>query len=201
MVPMKRHAPATDRNRIPILGVLERIFRTKGMVVLEVASGSGEHAVFFSEKLPHVIWQPSDIDAEALGSIEAWRAECRLPNLRPPVTLDATSSVWPVKRASAVVCINMLHISPPDACRGLFVGAAAVLPWGSPFFLYGPFKVYGEHTAPSNAQFDADLRKRNPAWGVRNLDDVIAEAAACGFAHEETVTMPANNLSVVFRRK
>ena len=166
-----------------------------------MASGSGEHAVFFSERLPHVIWQPSDVDAEALGSIEAWRNESGLTNVRTPITLDASAPEWPIKRAGAVVCINMLHISPAEACTGLFRGAASVLPWGASFFLYGPFKVYGEHTAPSNAQFDADLRARNASWGVRNLDDVIAEAARSGFAHEETVTMPANNLSVVFRRK
>jgi hypothetical protein len=169
-------------------------------LVLEIASGSGEHAVWFAAALPHLEWQPSDLDPEARASVEAWRGEASLANVRPAIALDASSEDWPIERADAVVSINMIHIAPPAACEGLLRGASALLTKGAPLFLYGPFRVGGEHTAPSNARFDEDLRARNPTWGVRNLDDVIDRAAALGFLHEETVAMPANNLSVVFRR-
>ena len=201
MAPSKRHAPATERNREPILEVLSRLLTTPGALVLEIASGSGEHAAWFAAKLPHVTWQPSDVDAEARASIDAWAGEAGVANVKPAIALDAAAAKWPEMRADAIVCINMIHIAPPEACEGLLRGASTLLAWGAPLFLYGPFKVYGEHTAPSNARFDEDLRARNPTWGVRNLDDVIVRAAANGLAHEETVAMPANNLSVVFRRK
>jgi hypothetical protein len=198
---MKRHAPATARNREPILGVLADVL-APGARVLEVASGSGEHAAFLAARLPHVSWQPSDVDLDARASIDAYRAEAGLANVLPAIALDASAETWPDLVADAVVCINMIHISPWEACEGLFRGAARVLatvPSGT-VFLYGPFRFGGTFTAPSNAEFDASLRARDPRWGVRDLDDVTAVAAAHGFARERVVPMPANNHSIVFRR-
>jgi cyclopropane fatty-acyl-phospholipid synthase-like methyltransferase len=205
---VKRHAPATLRNRGPILAVLERTLPLGSGVanaelgagtVLEVASGSGEHAVYFAAHLPHLTWQPSDDDDGALASIEAHRAEAGLANLAPAVRLDARAQSWPIARADAVVSINMIHIAPWEACEGLMRGAARVLSPGGVLYLYGPFKRGGAHTAPSNAAFDASLREHDAAWGVRDVDDVTREADNCGFERIEIVEMPANNLSVVFR--
>lgn len=195
----RRFAPATQRNRDPILEVLRRVLPRQG-TVLEVASGSGEHAVYFAEALPWLTWQPSDPGEAARASIAAWTADSGLRNVVAPRALDAALPDWPVDRADAVVCINMVHIAPWAACAGLMRGAARVLPPGAPLVLYGPFRVGGEHTAPSNAAFDEDLRRRDPAWGVRDLEAVVAEASASGLSHVETVAMPANNLTVVFRR-
>jgi SAM-dependent methyltransferase len=195
----RRHAPATQRNRDPILAVLARALPRAG-TVLEVASGSGEHAVYFAARLPALNWRPSDPSEAARASAAAWAADEGLTNVLAPLALDAASAAWPVDRADAVVCINMVHIAPWEACAGLMRGAARVLPPGAPLVLYGPYRVGGEHTSPSNAAFDADLRGRDPAWGVRDLEAVVAEAAANGLAHVETVAMPANNLAVVFRR-
>jgi hypothetical protein len=199
----RRHAPATERNRQPLLDVLARVLSEgpRPCVVLEVASGTGEHAVWFGEKLPHVVWQPSDVDPGARASVDAWREEAGLSNVRPAVALDAASAIWPVTIAHAVVCINMIHISPIEACDGLLQGASRILTAGAPLVLYGPFRVHGEHTAPSNERFDHDLRARNPSWGVRDLDDVVARATTAGFDHAETVAMPANNMTVIFRRR
>jgi len=196
-VDLRRHALATLRNRAPILAVLRRVLPPRGLV-LEVASGSGEHAAFFAAALPGLVWQPSDPDADARASTAAWCGG--LPNVRPPLALDAAADAWPLDAADAVVCINMVHIAPWDACAGLVRGAARTLSSGGVLYLYGPYRVGGAHTAPSNAAFDADLRARNPAWGVRELDAVLALAARHGLAHAETVPMPANNLSVVLRR-
>jgi SAM-dependent methyltransferase len=197
---MKRHAPATERNRGPILEVLRPILRD-GALVLELASGTGEHAVFFAGALPAVTWQPTDLDPDNLASIEAFRAEAGLPNLRPPLLLDATADAWPLPAADALVCINMIHIAPWSACEGLVRGAARVLGPGGVLYLYGPYRIGGALPAPSNVAFDASLRARDPAWGVRELDEVTALAAAAGFAREAVVAMPANNHSVVFRRQ
>ncbi len=194
----RRFAPATLRNRDPILSVLGRVLPARG-VVLEIASGSGEHAIYFAESLPALTWQPSDPSAAARASIAAWAAQAGLRNVLPPVALDA-AAVWPVDVSDAVVCINMVHIAPWEACVGLLRGAARVLSPGAPLVLYGPYRVAGAHTAPSNAAFDEDLRGRDPRWGVRDLEAVVAEAQAHGIAHVETVAMPANNLAVVFRR-
>ena len=194
----RRFAPATLRNRDPILAVLGRVLPARG-VVLEVASGSGEHAIYFAESLPALTWQPSDPSAAARASIAAWAAQTGLRNVLPPVALDAAAA-WPVDASDAVVCINMVHIAPWEACVGLMRGAARVLSPGAPLVLYGPYRVAGAHTAPSNAAFDEDLRGRDPRWGVRDLEAVVAEAQAHGIAHVETVAMPANNLAVVFRR-
>lgn len=192
--------PHIARNRDPILAVLRRVLPPRGLV-LEIASGSGEHAVYFARALPSLTWQPTDRDAAALASIAAHRAAAGAPNLLPPLKLDVTAETWPVAHADAIVCCNMIHIAPWTACEGLIGGAARVLPVGGILYLYGPYKIGGRHTAPSNAAFDADLRARNPAWGIRDLDDVTALAAGRGLARVETVEMPANNLSVIFRRQ
>lgn len=193
------YAPAVARNRAPILDVLRRVLPARGLV-LEVASGSGEHADFFAAALPHLEWQPSDRDPRALRSIAAFRAAGGATNLLPPLTLDAASDTWPIARADAVVAINMIHIAPWSAAEGLMAGAARLLPASGVLYLYGPYKEGGRHTAPSNEAFDADLRARDPSWGVRDLGEVIALAARHGLVHVETVVMPANNRSVVFRR-
>ncbi len=169
-------------------------------VVLEIGSGSGEHAVYFAKALPTLTWQPTDPDAAALASIGAHREAEGSANLLPPLQLDVTAERWPIERADAVICCNMIHIAPWAACEGLIAGAARVLATGGILYLYGPFKIGGRHTAPTNAAFDADLRRRDAQWGIRDLDEVTAQAERRGFARVETVQMPANNLSVVFRR-
>ncbi len=191
-------APAVARNREPILAVLRRVLPTQG-TVLEIASGSGEHAVHFAAGLPHLTWQPADVDPDALRSITAYRAAARLPNLLPPLALDAAAPDWPVTRADAVVSINMIHIAPWSAAQGLMAGAERILAAGDVLYLYGPFKEDGQHTAPSNAAFDLSLRQRNPQWGVRDVGDVCELAQQHGLALVERVAMPANNLSLVFQ--
>jgi SAM-dependent methyltransferase len=196
----KRYAAATARNREPILEVLRRVLPAHG-TVLEIASGTGEHATYFAANLPHLVWQPSDASRDALLSVEAWRAESSPANLRAPVALDASSDAWDVDQADAVVCINMIHIAPWRACEGLMRGASRVLrPGSGVLYLYGPFMRDGVHTAPSNEAFDRDLRARDPSWGVRALEAVTAVASRNQLERVEVVAMPANNLSVVFRR-
>ena len=190
---------ATQRNRDPILDMLKRVLPPSGLV-LEFASGSGEHIVHFAEGLPGLTFQPSDPEAPARASIAAWTADTGLPNILPPVDLDAAHPPWPIVAANAVLCINMIHISPWAATEGLMRGAAAILPKGAPLYLYGPYIRAGFATAPSNLAFDADLKRRNPAWGLRDLEDVTALARREGFSGPEVHEMPANNLSVVFRR-
>ncbi len=196
---MKRHAPATHRNREPILEVLRPLLPS-GSLVLEIASGTGEHAAFFAGRMPDVTWQPSDGDPESLASIEAHRAEAALGNLRAAVVIDAARGDFGGVTASAVVAINMIHIAPWAACEGLVRGAAGALAEGGVLFLYGPYRITGAVFAPSNEAFDASLRARDPAWGVRSLDEVTALAEAAGLVREAVVAMPANNHSVVFRR-
>ena len=191
--------PHVARNREPILEVLRRVLPPQGLV-LEVASGSGEHAVYFAQKLPALFWQPTDPDEQALASIAAHRAAAGCAKMLPPLHLDVLSERWPVERADAVICNNMIHIAPWSACEGLIAGAERVLPASGLLYLYGPYKIDGRHTAPSNQAFDAQLRSQNAAWGIRDLDDVKALAERDGFALAETVPMPANNLSVIFRR-
>ena len=195
----RRTSPAAQRNLGAIEDVLAEVLPGRGLV-LEIASGSGEHAVGLAREFPGVIWQPSDADPEALASIDAWASDAGLKNLRPALRLDAMQWPWPVHEADAIVCINMIHIAPWDACLGLMCGAAALLAVGAPLYLYGAMKIGGEFTAPSNAEFDASLRARDPAWGVRDLAAVAAAARACGLEHGRTVAMPANNFSLVFRR-
>jgi SAM-dependent methyltransferase len=195
----KKHAPATARNRDPIAAVLQKVLPDEG-TVLEVASGTGEHAVYFAGLFPHLHWQPSDPDPESLTAIEAWRADTDVANLREPVFLDAASATWPVDRADAVLCINMVHISPWRATMGLMRGAARLLPPGGPLVLYGPYRRAGVSTARSNEAFDESLKARNPEWGLRQLEDVQAEAERNGLRFEGLWEMPANNLTLVFRR-
>ncbi|MGB7098460.1 MAG: DUF938 domain-containing protein [Xanthobacteraceae bacterium] len=187
------------RNREPILDVLKRVLPSAGLVV-EIASGSGEHAVSFAKALPGISWQPTDIDAAALASIAAHRAAAGAANLLAPLHLDTTVQPWPVAHADVVVCNNMIHISPWAVTEALIRGAARILPAGGVLFLYGPYKIDGRHTAPSNEDFDVSLRARNPEWGIRDLGDVTDLAARHGFVLAETMPMPANNLSVIFRR-
>jgi SAM-dependent methyltransferase len=193
-------SPAALRNRDPILAVLRRVLPSQG-TVLEIASGSGEHAVHFAAELSGLLWQPTDRDADALRSITVRRAAAGLPNLLPPLELDVTAPAWPVVRVEAVVSINMIHIAPWPATKGLMAGASRALAPGGVLFLYGPFKENGEHTAPSNRAFDASLRARDPAWGVRDLVDVAELADRCGLDIVERIEMPANNRSVVFQRR
>jgi len=198
--PAARTAPSTARNRDPILDVLRTRLPTKGLV-LEVAAGAGEHAVHFAAALPALQWRPTDADTEALASIAAWREHAGLRNLLPPLRLDASQpDIWPIQRADAVVAINMIHISPWSATVGLTAGAARVLPSGGGLFLYGPFIESDAPTAPGNVEFDRSLRRRNPDWGVRHLDDLVGLAVAQGIALAERLTMPANNLLLVFRK-
>ncbi|WP_454917237.1 DUF938 domain-containing protein [Xanthobacter sediminis] len=193
-------APAVARNREPIFAVLDPLLPPSAQV-LEVASGSGEHAVFMARKRPDVTWQPSDPAPEARASIAAWIAAEGLSNLRPPLALDASAAPWPVEAVDAMVCINMLHISPWASTEGLMRGAGRHLPPGGPLYVYGAFRRAGEATAASNAAFDADLRGRDPRWGLRLLEDVAACAAGQGLDLSEVIVMPANNLSLVFRRR
>jgi len=194
-----RSSPAALRNREPIAAVLAEVLPPSGLV-LEIASGTGEHAVCFAGAFPGLTWQPSDRDEEALTSIAARVAHEGPPNLRPPLRLDVTARPWPVAHAAAIVCINMIHIAPWAACEALMAGAGELLPPEAPLYLYGPYKREGKHTAPSNAAFDEGLRARDPAWGVRDEADVRAAAARCGLAFEAMIAMPANNFSLVFRR-
>ncbi len=193
-----RSAPAAGRNRDPILAVL-RDRLPPSAHVLEIGSGTGEHALWFSQALPEVTWQPTDHDADALRSIAAWRDTSGPPNLRAPLRLDAAAGTWPVARADAVIAINVIHIAPWTVTTGLIAGAGRVLASGGVLFLYGPFREGGAHTTESNAAFDAELRARNPSWGVRDLDEITGLAASHGFAPPERIAMPSNNLSVVFR--
>jgi len=194
-----RSAPAALRNRDPIAEVLGDWLPSRGLV-LEIASGTGEHAVFFAERFGELEWQPSDIHPQALSSIAAWRDEARLRNLRAPITIDAASNEWPVDRADAVLSINMVHISPWASALGLLQGAERLLAPGAPLIMYGPWITSDVPTVESNLAFDADLKGRDPAWGLRRVEDFAAAAAERRFRLEETRTMPANNLMLLLRR-
>ena len=195
----RRFAPAVARNKAAITEVLARHLPASGLV-LEIASGSGEHALHFAAHFPALSFQPTDPDAAALASIAAWQAEAQLANLLPPLMLDVMADAWPVPKADAVLCINMIHIAPWEATAALIRGAARVLSRDGNLFLYGPFKQGGQHTAPSNAEFDSSLRAQDARWGVRDLEAVAEIASAAGFAAPVVEAMPANNLSVIFRR-
>jgi hypothetical protein len=210
---LRQYAPATQRNKEFILEVLQQFLPPLG-TVLEVSSGTGEHASFFAPQLPAHKWLPSDPNPIARDSIAAWRTFVPAPNLYPPIALDASQPIWPVEQSplptelaqtdfalrdiTAIVNINMIHIAPWSACLGLLAGAGRILPPGGMVYLYGPYKQNGQHTAPSNEQFDLGLRSQNPDWGVRDLADVIQAAEAQRLALVRTVEMPANNLSVMF---
>ena len=198
--PGARTAPSTARNRDPILSVLKPRLPKSG-VVLEIAAGAGEHAVYNAAALPSLQWQPTDPDPDALISIAAWRKHAALPNLLSPLRLDAgTPGSWPVDRADAIVNINMIHISPWAATQGLMTGASRLLPIDGILFLYGPYIEPDIETAPTNLAFDLSLKARNPAWGLRCLDEVTALAAQHRLALSERLAMPANNLALIFRK-
>ena len=199
MTDHRLHAPATLRNRDAILGVLRGVLPASGLV-LEVASGSGEHVAHFARHLPGPTFQPSDLNPEALSSIAAWADKAGVANVLPPVLLNASEPPWPVTAADAVISINMAHIAPWAATVGLVGGAAEILPAGTPLYLYGAFRQGGVHTSTSNEAFDRSLRATDPAWGVRDLEAVAGLARAAGFSGPVVTEMPANNLSVVFRR-
>jgi SAM-dependent methyltransferase len=196
---LKREAPAVARNREPIAAVLRDVLPDHG-TVLEVASGTGEHSVWFARLFPALGWQPTDPDPDSLESIRAWREEAGLANVNEPLRLDASADAWPIDSAAAILCINMVHISPWRATEGLMRGAGRLLAPGAPLILYGPYRRSGVATAPSNEAFDSSLKARNSEWGLRDLDAVAAEAAAHGLGLERVVEMPANNLTIVFRR-
>jgi SAM-dependent methyltransferase len=193
-------SPSADRNKGPILGVLERVLPKTGRV-LEIASGTGQHAVHFARALTGLQWQPSDPDAEARRSIASWCAQERLANVSQPLALDVHDVPWPVTALDAVVCINMIHISPWTTTTSLFAGAKLALREGGVLYLYGPYRMHGVHTAPSNEAFDRSLRAQNPQWGLRDLDRVMHVADTEGFDWVETVSMPANNSSVIFKKR
>ncbi len=194
----KLEHPSSERNKQPILDVLRRIL-TPGGTVLEIAGGSGQHAVYFSENLPGITWLSTDIDEERLASIRAWREDSSCSNLLEPRRLDVLEDEWNIPTVDVVFSSNMIHITPWECCLGLLAGASRHLAPGGMLIFYGPFRIAGEHTAPSNAAFDENLRGRDPSWGVRDLDDI--RDAAEGFVLDERVEMPANNQILVFRRK
>jgi hypothetical protein len=200
MTDAREHWPAAERTRGPILEVLRRVLPAQG-TVLEIASGSGQHAAFFSANLPGIEWQPSEHKRSLRASIDAWAAS-EGGRALPAIELDVTRSPWAVPRSryDAIYNANMIHIAPFEVCEALLRGAAALLPPGAPLVLYGPFKLGGEHTAPSNEAFDARLRGEDPRWGVRDLDEVAALAARNGLRLVERVAMPANNQTAVFLR-
>lgn len=199
MTDHRRSAPHVARNAGPIAEILAGILPARGLV-LEVASGTGEHILHFAHEFPHLLWQPSDPDPAALRSAEAWRAESGLFNLLPAVSLDARAAEWPVLQADAIICINMIHISPWSATAGLMRGAGRLLADGEPLYLYGPYRRDDVETAPSNEAFDESLRARDPDWGLRALEEVAAEAAKHGLQLDRVVEMPANNISAIFRK-
>ncbi|MCC8394790.1 class I SAM-dependent methyltransferase [Paraburkholderia sp. MMS20-SJTR3] len=200
MTDARQHSPSAERNREPILAVLRDALPASGRV-LEIASGTGEHAVCFAAALPGLDWQPSDADPDARASIAAWTAHAGLPNLRAPLALDVHQPDWGVDALDAVVCINMIHISPWSAAQALFDGAGRRLVDGGVLFLYGPYKRGGAHTAPSNEAFEQWLKSRDERWGVRDMEAVVALGETAGLACEQVVAMPANNFSLVFRKR
>ncbi|MBU4612523.1 DUF938 domain-containing protein [Achromobacter sp. GG226] len=195
----RRHAPATARNREPILDVLRRVLPEAGHA-LEIGSGTGEHAVFFAQALPAWQWTPTEADPDALASIQAWIAASGLTNVDPPRLLDVQAADWGVPPVDAILACNVIHYAPWATTPALLEGAARLLRPGGVLYLYGPYRRGGQHTAPSNAEFDVWLKQRNPVFAVRDLDEVQAEAEARGLVLCEVVEMPANNLSVVFRK-
>jgi len=190
---------SAERNKGPIVGELKRILPATGLV-LEVASGTGQHVSYFAEALPNLVWQPSDADAAFRRSILAWVTHKRLGNVLAPIELDVCRPPWPIAQAEAVVCINMLHVAPWAATRALFAGADRILARDGVLFVYGPYRRFGGHTAPSNEAFDMQLRASDPDWGLRDIEAVVDLASEAGFALSEIIDMPANNLSVVFRK-
>jgi hypothetical protein len=198
MADLPKTAPAAERNKQPILAVLQTVLPESGVVV-EIASGTGQHVVHFARELPHLVWQPSDPDPDMRASIRAWIAQTGLSNVRSPLDIDVRAEACPIERADAVLCINMIHIAPWAATVALMASAARLLPRDRPLVLYGPYRRFGKHTAPSNEAFDAQLRASDPEWGVRDLEEVADVARLHSLALAQVVPMPANNLTVVFR--
>ena len=200
----RQHAPATRRNRESILSILKKIIPRPGLV-LEIASGSGEHAAWFTQNLPGILWQPSDIDPSCHYSIKMWANDISQPSVLPPLTIDASNPDWPVHELvddlNAIVCINMIHIAPWEACKGLMQGARRFLPSGGILYLYGPFHQSHMTTVKSNIKFDQSLQQQDTRWGIRHLDKVKETADENDLIHTDTIEMPANNLSVVFTRR
>ncbi len=195
----RRSAPAALRNREPIAEVLVDWLPGSGLV-LEIASGTGEHAAFFAGRFPHLEWQPSDMHPDALGSIAAWRTAAAVSNLRAPIVIDASTPAWPIEQADAVLSINMVHISPWASALGLLDGAARLLSPGDPLILYGPWLMASVATAASNSAFDADLRRRDPSWGLRRVEEFALAAGERGLELVETREMPTNNRMLLLRR-
>jgi SAM-dependent methyltransferase len=195
----KETAPSAERNKGPILEVLARVLPASGLV-LEIGSGTGQHVAHFAKALPALAFQPAEMDRGRHASIAAWVRDERLTNVKPPLAIDLTQLPWPVQRADAVICINVIHISPWAATLALMQGSRAILPPRGVLVTYGPYKRAGAHTAPSNEAFDADLKSRDPRWGVRDMEEVVAAARDASLELEEVVSMPANNLMLVFRR-
>ena len=191
---------SADRNRGPILKVLERVLPKAGLV-LEVASGTGQHVIHFAQALKGLNWQPTDMDAACRRSISAWLATAELANVRRPLDLDVRALPWRVPTLDAIVCLNLIHIAPWSVATALFAGAGLALRETGLLYLYGPYSVHGKHTAPSNAAFDSVLRAENPEWGLRDLKEVESLAKDQGFDLAETIEMPANNFSVLFRKR
>ena len=191
------YAPATERNREPILSVLKMILPTQGKV-LEIASGTGEHITFFAPHFPALIWQPSDPNLMHLASIKGWMKQLPSINILPPLQINVTNEAWGMDSVDVILCINMIHIAPWEACFGLFQGTQSILSEGGLLYFYGPFKQQGKHSAPSNESFDLWLRAQNPRWGVRDLEAVIDIAQKHNFHLQQVIPMPANNLSVLF---
>jgi hypothetical protein len=196
----RESAPSAERNKQPILEVLARVLPPRG-VVLEIGSGTGQHVAHFAQALPALTFQPSELDVERHASIAAWVAAGQLSNVAPPLAIDLIKRPWPVTAADAIVCINVIHISPWQATLGLMAGASSILPAAGVLVTYGPYLRGGAHTSPSNDAFDASLRARNPLWGVRDLDAVADVARHEGLALEEVVAMPANNFTLVWRKR
>jgi SAM-dependent methyltransferase len=193
-------SPSAERNKGPIAEIL-RLVLPGQCEVLEVSSGTGQHILHFAQAMPRIGWQPTEQDADALKSIESWLRQTPMQNVKAPLRLDVCDPIWPVRGVEAVVCINMLHIAPPSAAEALLRGAGRVLAPGGILFLYGPYRRQGQHTSPGNQAFDEQLKAANPEWGVRNLEDVARLARAADLELEQIHDMPANNLSVVFRKR
>jgi hypothetical protein len=198
---LRQFNPPAARNKEPILEVLQRVLPARGHA-LEIASGTGEHAAHFAAGLPGWTWQPTEFDREAFASINAWRAHAGVTNLLAPRPLDVTAPIWTgIAEVDAIFCANLIHIAPWTVCQGLMRGAGGHIAPQGLLVIYGPFLFDEEPNAPSNLAFDGNLRERNPAWGVRGLAEVVTEAAGAGLALRERVSMPANNLMLLFERK
>ncbi len=193
------YAPATERNREAILSVLKSVLPAQGKV-LEIASGTGEHITFWAPHFPDLTWQPSDPDPMHLASIASWLEQLPSAHILSPLQIDVTNDAWSIDAVEVILCVNMIHIAPWEACLGLLHGAQSILPQGGLLYLYGPFKQQGKHTAPSNEAFDLSLRAQDPRWGVRDLEEVIDIAQKHDLHLQQVIPMPANNLSVVFCR-